>query len=95
MDGPRHPDTAVFVGATHYFPNEDGVLFFLREIHSRIQQERPQFRFEVVGGNPPASMLVQRSVSVAVTGYVDDVRPYMWNASVFVVPLRMGGGHAF
>ena len=94
-EGPRQPDTAVFVGATHYFPNEDGVLFFLREIQGRILQARPQFRLEVVGGSPAPVLLAQRSGSVTVTGYVDDVRPYMWNASVFVVPLRMGGGTRF
>jgi len=94
-DGPRRPDTAVFVGATHYFPNEDGVLFFLREIHGRIRQTRPQFRFEVVGGSPAPAILAQRAADVEVTGLVDDVRPYMWNASVFVVPLRMGGGTRF
>jgi len=94
-DGPRHPDTAVFVGATHYFPNEDGVRFFLREIHEKIRAVRPGFRLAVVGGNPPPSLLACTSANVDVTGYVQDVRPYMWGASVFVVPLRMGGGTRF
>ncbi|MEO5367769.1 MAG: glycosyltransferase, partial [Magnetococcus sp. WYHC-3] len=94
-EGPRHPDTAVFVGATHYFPNEDGVLFFLREIQHRIRQMLPGFRFQVVGGLPAPAIQVQRSHAVEITGYVDDVRPYMWGASVFVVPLRMGGGTRF
>ena len=93
--GPRHPETAVFVGAMNYFPNDDGALFFLREIHGRIRQARPDFRFEVVGCGPSATLQAQRAADVAVTGYVDDVRPYMWNASVFVVPLRMGGGTRF
>jgi polysaccharide biosynthesis protein PslH len=94
-DGPRNPDTAVFVGATHYFPNEDGVLFFLRDIHEEIRKTRPNFKLTVVGGNPPLSITSYRSESVAITGYVEDVRPYMWAASLFVVPLRMGGGTRF
>ena len=93
--GPRKPDSAVFVGATHYFPNEEGVLFFLREIHEKIRAVRPDFCLSVVGGGPPPSLVACRSASVDVTGYVPDVRPYMWNASVFVVPLRMGGGTRF
>ncbi len=93
--GPRQPDAAVFVGATHYFPNEDGVLFFLREIAARVRQLRPAFRFAVVGGRPPPSLTSQRADWLDVTGYVDDVRPFLWNASVFVVPLRMGGGTRF
>ena len=35
---------------------------------------------------------VNEDPSVLVTGYVPDVRPYMAGATVFVVPMRMGGG---
>ncbi len=94
-DGPRKPDTAVFVGATHYFPNEDGVLFFLRDVMGLIRSVRPNFHFTVVGGRPPPSIVAYQSANVAVTGYVDDVRPFMWQSSVFAVPLRMGGGTRF
>jgi glycosyltransferase involved in cell wall biosynthesis len=91
----RQPNTAVFVGATHYFPNEEGVLFFVEKILPQIRQRIPDFRFTVVGGNPPPPILAHRSDSIIVTGFVDDVRPYMWESSVFVVPLRMGGGTRF
>ena len=94
-EGPRKPDTAVFVGATHYFPNEDGVLFFLRDIMGLVRAARPDFHFTVVGGRPPPSITAYQSANVAITGYVDDVRPYMWQSSVFAVPLRMGGGTRF
>ena len=94
-EGPRKPDTAVFVGATHYFPNEDGVLFFLRDIIGLIRAVRPGFHFTVVGGRPPPAIVAYKSANVAVTGYVDDVRPFMWESSVFAVPLRMGGGTRF
>ena len=94
-DNKRQPESAVFVGATHYFPNEEGVLFFLREIHEKIRKVWPAFKFIVVGGNPPPSLTRYRSDDVEITGYVDDVRPYMWAASLFVVPLRMGGGTRF
>lgn len=93
--GPRRAESAVFVGATHYFPNEDGVLFFMREVEEKIRRAWPAFTLTVVGGNPPPSITRYRSKHVDVTGYVDDVRPYMWEAAVFVVPLRMGGGTRF
>lgn len=94
-DGPRRPESAVFVGATHYFPNEDGVLFFMREIEQRIRKVWPAFRFTVVGGNPPPSITRYRSKDIEITGYVEDVRPHMWEAALFAVPLRMGGGTRF
>jgi len=93
--GARQPDTAVFVGATHYFPNEEGVLYFLREVFPLIKAKQPRFRFTVVGGKPPMSIVQLQSDAAQVTGYVNDVRPFMWESSVFVVPLRMGGGTRF
>lgn len=93
--GSRRPDSGVFVGATNYFPNEDGVAYFLREVLPLIQEKKPGFRFTVVGGRPPPSVVQYQSGTVEVTGYVDDVRPFMWESSVFVVPLRMGGGTRF
>jgi glycosyltransferase involved in cell wall biosynthesis len=94
-DGPRQPNTGVFVGATHYFPNEDGVLFFLKDVLPLIHDKQPRFRFSVVGGKPPPSIVQYQSETVEVTGFVNDVRPFMWESSVFVVPLRMGGGTRF
>ena len=91
----RCPDTAVFVGATHYFPNADGIHFFMNEIFHRILARHPQFRLMIVGGNPSPSIRSYASDNVTITGFVDDVRPYMHEASVFIVPLRMGGGTRF
>jgi glycosyltransferase involved in cell wall biosynthesis len=94
-DGPRRPDSAVFVGATHYLPNDDGVMFFLQEMHARILAVCPGFRFTVVGGRPSPALKALHSDSVRVLGCVDDVRPHMWESAVFVVPLRLGGGTRF
>jgi len=93
--GPRRRNHAVFVGATHYFPNEDGVLFFAREVLPLVRDQVPDFTFSVVGGQPAPALRELDGPSIRVTGFVDDVRPHIWEASVFVVPLRMGGGTRF
>ena len=82
----------VFTGHMAYVPNHDGVLWFLDNIWPRIVQKRPEARFAIVGKNPPPFLLARQSQSVRVTGAVADVRPHMEEASVYVVPLRMGGG---
>jgi len=48
----------------------------------------------LVGGSVPNSIrkLGETADDIQVTGYVPDVRPYVWNAAVFIVPLRIGGG---
>jgi len=82
----------VFTGHMAYVPNHDGVMWFLDKVWPRIVHKHPSARFSIVGKNPPPCVLARQSQSVKVTGTVADVRPHMAKASVYVVPLRMGGG---
>ena len=52
----------------------------------------PAAKFWVVGRNPPPRIATRASDSIVVTGRVDSVLPYLHDAAVFVVPLRIGGG---
>jgi glycosyltransferase involved in cell wall biosynthesis len=93
-DADPRPDgrTIVFFGAINYFPNTDGILFFLREVWPLVSSSLPGTRLEIVGPRPPPSVLAHRGPTVEVTGFVEDLRPYLSRASVAVVPLRLGGG---
>jgi glycosyltransferase involved in cell wall biosynthesis len=91
-DVPPDGRTLLFFGAINYYPNTDGVLWFLREIWPRIQAVRPGARVLVVGQRPPPAVLDLRSPSVDVVGFVDDLRPVIARAAVVIVPLRMGSG---
>lgn len=86
------PFSMIFTGAMSYVPNYDGMLFFLDEIFPIIQKVIPQAKIYIVGSNPPAFLQKYQSKAVTVTGFVDDVRPYVDQSSVFVVPLNMGSG---
>lgn len=89
-----HVADLVFVGLMDWLANEDGVLYFLERILPQIRRRRPQCTFAIVGRTPPPEILgwAQRDSRVLVTGTVPDVRPYLWGASVSVVPLRIGSG---
>jgi glycosyltransferase involved in cell wall biosynthesis len=83
----------VFVGSMDYMANVDGVSYFVREILPLIQRRRPGTTFTIVGRKPPAQILAMASDPlIHVTGSVPDVRPYLWNSSISIVPLRVGGG---
>ncbi len=86
------PYSMVFTGTMDYVPNQDGVLYFLDEIFPLIKQVLPQSKVYIVGKNPPKAITRRANVDTIVTGFVEDVRPYTWKASVYVVPLRMGSG---
>jgi sugar transferase (PEP-CTERM/EpsH1 system associated) len=87
-----NPDSLVFTGLISYRPNTDAVIFFVKEVLPLIVQKRPRTVFYIVGMGAPDEVTRLAGPNVVVTGKVDDVRPYIQDASVFVVPLRMGSG---
>ncbi len=83
----------VFVGSMDWMPNVDGVEWFLREVLPIIRASKPDARVAIVGRNPPASILSrQAEPGLSVTGTVPDVRPFLWQSAISIVPLRVGGG---
>jgi glycosyltransferase involved in cell wall biosynthesis len=88
------PHSMVFTGSMDWLPNEDAIRYFVREIMPLIKKKAPDVTLTVVGRNPPANLvdLSKEDPSLIITGRVDDVRPYMESAAVYIVPLRIGGG---
>jgi glycosyltransferase involved in cell wall biosynthesis len=84
----------VFVGSMDWLPNIDAVRFFLRDIFPLILEQRPGTTFTIAGREPTAEIreLANSVPGVTVTGTVADIRPYLWEAAVSVVPIRIGGG---
>jgi glycosyltransferase involved in cell wall biosynthesis len=92
--GDPGPDgrTVMFFGINDYYPNSDGILFFIREVWPLLAASHPQARLKIVGPRPTPEILAQRSARVEVTGPVDDVRAHLATAAAVIVPLRLGGG---
>jgi sugar transferase (PEP-CTERM/EpsH1 system associated) len=85
--------TIVYTGSMDWLPNEDAVLYFHERIFPLIEAQIPNVKFYIVGQNPTERVKqLSRRDNVIVTGMVDDVKPYIAKASVYVVPLRIGGG---
>lgn len=88
----EHPRSVVFLGSMDWWPNQDGIAWFMEETWPLIQQHRPDLVLKVVGRNPSRALQKTRVPGVEVLGGVPDIRPYVASASAFVVPLRVGGG---
>jgi glycosyltransferase involved in cell wall biosynthesis len=94
-NGAPAPDGGlVFTGSMDWLPNEDAILFFAEEILGRIRSRVPNVTLTVVGRNPSSRLQrrLQAYPEIRLAGRVDDVRPYMAQHAVYVVPLRIGGG---
>ncbi|HBY64181.1 MAG TPA: hypothetical protein DEH78_30535, partial [Solibacterales bacterium] len=83
---PADPFPLLFVGTLSYYPNEDAVLHFSRDIAPSI---RARFVFQAVG--PGAAPRLNRN-NVHLAGAVPDVAPWYAQAGAVVAPIRAGGG---
>jgi glycosyltransferase involved in cell wall biosynthesis len=84
--------TLLFFGTMNYFPNLDGMRYFLDEVWPIIERARPDVRLKIVGPNPAPEILARRGPRIEVAGLVDDLRPHLSSAAASIVPLRVGGG---
>ena len=90
----RDAPLIVFTGAMSTSHNDGAALFFARRVFPHIRKQVPRCRFVAVGKSPSRRLLeVASSVpGVLVTGLVADVRPYLWDATVYVAPMLSGTG---
>ena len=94
MPGIREqPARIVFTGMMSHPPNVDAARFFTANVLPRVQARVPEAEFWIVGRDvPPAVREMAVRPGVVVTGFVHDMRPYIAQATVVVVPLRFGSG---
>jgi len=91
--GLERPYSMVFTGAMGYSANIKAVLFFAYSIFPAIRKEYPDATFKIVGRDPSEEVKRLSNIDgIEVTGFVEDVRGHVLEASVFVVPLQVGGG---
>jgi glycosyltransferase involved in cell wall biosynthesis len=88
------PRSIIFVGSLNWYPNIDAVQFLLREVWPEAKVRHPDLRLDIVGSAPPSSVLSLAAdlKDVRVHGFVSDVRPLMNAATLYVCPIRDGGG---
>ena len=88
------PNSLVFTGSMDWLPNEDAILYFADEILPIIRRQVPDVTLCVVGRKPSRRLqdLTSRVPNIQLTGWVEDVRPYVAQRAVCIVPLRVGGG---
>lgn len=83
---------AVFVGGTTWFPNRDALQFFHAEILPLLRQGGARAPVTWVGRATPHERRRYGTEGMELTGFVDDIRPYVQRAACYIVPIRVGGG---
>lgn len=84
----------VFCGVMNYGPNAEGACWLARDVWPLVRARVPNARLVLVGASPtPAVQALQNErAGIRVTGAVDDVRPFLWEAAVAAAPLHTARG---
>lgn len=89
----RDAEMIIFSGKMSYHANIAMVRYLVSDIMPRIWKERPNTRLFIVGKDPTSDIKeLGKNPLITVTGTVVDIRPFLWRATVAVVPLLYGAG---
>ena len=92
----RHSETSMiaFLGSMDWLPNQDAVIWFIKEIFPRLRQTLPDARLLVIGRSPPPHLLklAGKDSGVQFTGTVEEVSGPLRQCALMIVPLRAGSG---
>jgi glycosyltransferase involved in cell wall biosynthesis len=93
-DDPRgtEPPTVVFVGGYIHPPNADAALRLLRSILPAVRRQHPGLKLTLVGERPTRAMLHAAGPHDDITGEVKSVVPFVNQAALLALPIRLGGG---
>jgi polysaccharide biosynthesis protein PslH len=87
------PATLIVSGKMSYHANQAMVCYLVNEIMPLIWKLRPAVKLVIAGKDPPKEIRhLAQDTRINVTGTVDDLRPYLWRASIAVAPLIYGVG---
>lgn len=93
LDVPVEPHSIVFVGFFRHVPNAHGMRRFCSEIFPLVRAEIPEARLYIVGSHATEEIRSLGNLDgVTVTGWVEDVRPFIARSAAFVAPLWLGTG---
>lgn len=84
----------VFMGSLDWYPNRDAMLFFCMEVWPILSAKHGALTLTIIGKNCPPKLakLVAKCDRITLAGYLEDVRPVLKGASIFICPIRDGGG---
>jgi len=83
----------LFSGVMDYFPNEQAVEWFVKDVWPQVKANYPDAEFIIAGMKPSnKTRLLARVDGITVTGFVEDMLPYYHRADIFVAPFQIARG---
>jgi glycosyltransferase involved in cell wall biosynthesis len=85
-------NTILFYGSLGGIQNQVAFERFWNNIYPLIQKENNKIKLIVLGNNPPKWIRELENDNIVITGFVEDIRPYIAQCNVCILPLSIGAG---
>lgn len=88
------PNTIALTGVMSYQPNEDAAMYLIRKVMPALRERVDNPHLYLIGRSPTPALVAEgkKHDDVTVTGFVDDVRPYLDKSMVFAAPIHFASG---
>lgn len=89
-----HKLMLVFIGTLTWNPNNQGIIWFIKNVVPLLKEKNIGFKLLIVGKNPSEELknLCAGIDNILVTGYVEDISQVYQKADAMIVPLFIGSG---
>ncbi len=83
-----------YIGALDWFPNQQGLEWFLKNVWGKINRRFPDLKFYIAGRNSDKWEFLRKNKfpNVEVVGEVENSKEFMKTKAIMVVPLFAGSG---
>jgi sugar transferase (PEP-CTERM/EpsH1 system associated) len=87
------PGRIAFVGVLNYWPNVQGMLWFIEHVWQRLRAAVPNATLEIIGREPCRQLLkYDQQQNIRICANVADIRPHLAAAEVAIAPLHIARG---
>jgi polysaccharide biosynthesis protein PslH len=85
---------ALFIGGLDWYPNQDAIEHFLGDLAPSILNHCSDLHIDIIGKNPSSKILLLAKgiENVKIHGYVDSIASFYERSTIFICPIRDGGG---
>ncbi|TVQ11817.1 MAG: glycosyltransferase [Bacteroidetes bacterium] len=83
-----------FIGTLDWFPNQEGLVWFIDKVWPKVLELHPGLVFHVAGRNAPEWIIsrFKKSSNINFLGEIDDAHKYITENAVMIAPLFSGSG---
>ena len=90
---PAVPNSVFYIGALDWEPNQEAVLWFVRNVWTSVHQQRPDWELHIAGRNAPKDFAAElTNYPVIFDGQVQSAQEFIERHNIMVVPLLSGSG---